>query len=347
MNVITNESGDTPRTSFSVARMKRDIGENNFLGWMVTDRRDGNGSNTVAAVDGSFWLRPTLNVKGFYNRSFTSGDGGEDHTYSLTVDYNTDLLGGTFKHLTIGPDAQADMGFITRTDVRLTGAEFRLAPRPGRWGIRVIDSDFEVEYISTTDGRMQDWEAGIFVRPEFESGESVGGMANLGETQLDESFVLADSILIEPGRYDEAEARIFLNSSRHRVVVGELRGGWAQFYGGTHWSVESSVSASPSAQVSMELSYGWNRIEVPNGEFIAHLTSLRFGYAFSTKLTTNVLLQYNSLDNDISANIRLNFIHRPGSDLFVVLTERRGVGDELWHLSNRGMVAKLTYLARL
>lgn len=347
LNVITNESGETPRTSYSVARMKRDIGENNFLGWMVTDRRDTDSSNTVAALDGSFWLKPTLNVKGFYNRSFTSGDGGEDHAYSAVLEYQTDLIGATVKHLTIGPDARAEMGFITRTDIRLSGAEFRLAPRPGRWGIRVIDSDVEVEYISTTDGRMQDWEAGFFFRPEFESGESVGMMANLGETQLDESFVLADSILIEPGRYDENEARIFLNSSRHRAVVGELRGGWAQFYGGSHWSVETTVSASPSPQVSMEIKYGWNRIEVPNGEFTSHLTALRFGYAFSTKLTTNALLQYNSLDNDISANLRINFIHRPGSDLFIVLTERRGVEDDLWSLSNRGLVAKLTYLARL
>jgi hypothetical protein len=347
LNVITAEEGDTPRASYSVARMKRDIGENNFLGWMVTDRRDGDRSNTVAAVGGSFWLRPTLNVKGFYNRSFTSGDGGEDHAYSVAVDYSTDLVGASFKHLTIGLDAQADMGFITRTDVRQTGAEFRLAPRPGRWGIRVIDSDVEVEYISTTDGRMQDWEAGFFFRPEFESGESIGVMANLGETQLDEGFVLADSIPIEIGRFDEAEVRVFLNSSRHRVVVGELRGGWSQFFGGSHWSAEVGLSASPSPQVSMELAYQWNRVDVPNGEFTSNLTSLRFGYAFSTKLTTNALLQYNSLDKDISANLRLNFIHRPGSDLFIVLTERRGVEDELWDLSNRGLVAKLTYLARL
>jgi hypothetical protein len=347
LNVITAESGDTPRTSYSVARMKRDIGENNFLGWMVTDRRDGDGSNTVAAVDGSFWLQPTLNVKGFYNRSFTSGDGGEDHAYSVVVDYSTDLVGASFNHLTIGPDARADMGFITRTDIRQTGAEFRLAPRPGRWGIRVIDSDVEVEYITTTDGRMQDWEAGFFFRPEFESGESIGIMGNLGETQLDSSFVLADSIPIAVGRYDEAEVRVFLNSSRHRVVVGELRGGWSQFYGGSHWSAEASLSASPSPQVSMELGYQWNRVEVPNGEFNSNITSLRFGYAFSTKLTTNALVQYNSLDKDISANLRLNFIHRPGSDLFLVLTERRGVEERLWDLSNRGLVAKLTYLARL
>ena len=87
--------------------------------------------------------------------------------------------------------------------------------------------------------------------------------------------------------------------------------------------------------------------ELSNGELTTNITSLRFGYAFSTKLTTNALLQYNSLENTFSANLRLNFIHRPGSDLFVVLTERRGVDNELWDLSNRGFVVKLTYLARL
>ncbi len=347
MNVIAAESGDTPRTSHSVARMKRDIGENNFLGAMVTDRRDGDGSNTVAAVDGSFWLRPTLNVKGFYTRSFTSGDGGEDHAYSVAMDYSTDLVGASFQHLTIGPDARADMGFITRPDIRQTSAEFRLAPRPGRWGLRVIDSDVEVEYISTTEGRMQDWEVSFFFRPEFESGESIGTRLAIGETQLDEAFVLADSIPIEIGRYDASEIRFFLNSGRHRAVVGQLHGGWEQFYGGTHWSAEASVAASPSPQVSLELAYEWNRVDVPSGEFTANITSLRFGYAFSTRLTTNALLQHNSLDNELSANFRLNFIHRPGSDLFIVLTERRGTENRLWDLSNRGLVAKLTYLARL
>ncbi len=347
MNVITAKSGDVPTTSYSVARVKRDIGENNFLGVMVTDRRDGDRSNTVAALDGSFWLRPTLNVKGFYTRSFTSGDGGEDHTYSVTADYSTDLVGASIQHLTIGADARADIGFITRTDVRQSSAEFRLSPRPGRWGIRVVDTRAEVEYISTTDGRMQDWEAGVFIDPEFESGESFGTRIGIGETQLDEGFVLADSIPIEIGRYDASEIRLFLNTSRHRALVGELHGGWQQFYGGTLWSAEPSVSLSPSPQVSLELAHEWNRVELPNGEFTSNITSLRFGYAFSTKLTTNALLQYNSLDNEFSANLRVNFIHRPGSDLFVVLTERRGVEDELWDLSDRGLVVKLTYLARL
>ena len=72
----------------------------------------------------------------------------------------------------------------------------------------------------------------------------------------------------------------------------------------------------------------------------------RLGYAFSTKLTTNALIQYNSLDNSFSTNVRLNFIHRPGSDFFVVLTEERGEEDRLWDLTDRGLALKLTYLMR-
>lgn len=347
MNVITDRSGDVPRTSYSVARMKRDIGENNFLGFMVTDRRDGDGANTVAAVDGSFWLQPTLNVQGFFSRSFTAGAGGEGSTYSVSAEYATDLVGAEVQHLTIEPEARADIGFITRTDIRQTNAEVRLSPRPGWLGIRVFETRLEGEYFSTTGGRMQDWEASVFLDSEWESGESFGTKLAIGETQLDGGFLLADSIPIAIGRYDASEIRVFFNSARHRALVGELRGAWEQFYGGTLWSLEPSVSLSPSPQVSLELAHEWNRADVPAGELTTNITSFRFGYAFSTRLTTHALVQYNSLDGTVSANLRLDFIHRPGSDLFVVLTEGRGVEDRLWALSNRGITVKLTYLARL
>ncbi len=346
MNVITAESGDVPWASSSVARVKRDVGDNGFVGVMLTDRRDTNGSNTVAAVDGSFWPLPTFNVQGFASRSFVSGDGGDDNTYSVSTTYETDLIGASVRHLTVGPDARADLGFITRPDIRQSLAEVRLSPRPGWAGLRVVDFRVDGEYVSTTDWRMQDWEVSVGMDPQFESGENLGFMAEVGETQLDEDFLLADSILIPSGRYDAAAVRGRLNTSRHRPVVGELRIGWEDFYDGTRWFVEPEVSLSPSPQVSMELSHEWNHVDVPNGALTFGVTSFRFGYAFSTKLTTNALVQYNSLDNTFSANLRLNVIYRPGSDLFIVLTERRGVNDELWELADRGFVVKLTYLAR-
>ena len=88
-------------------------------------------------------------------------------------------------------------------------------------------------------------------------------------------------------------------------------------------------------------------MDVTDGSFNADISSLRATYSYSTKLSTNVLVQYNSLEKAFSTNVRFNFIHRPGSDFFVVVTENRGDDRRVWNVSDRGMVMKITYLARM
>ena len=87
-------------------------------------------------------------------------------------------------------------------------------------------------------------------------------------------------------------------------------------------------------------------VDVPGGEFTADISSLRAAFSFSTRLFANALVQYNSLDGDFSTNVRFNFIHRLGSDLFIVFTENRSDEINGWALSDRGLVTKLTYLMR-
>ncbi len=54
-----------------------------------------------------------------------------------------------------------------------------------------------------------------------------------------------------------------------------------------------------------------------------------------------------SHDYTLSADVRVNFLHRPGSDLFLVYRERRGAEDSsLGHLSACDAVVKVTYLMR-
>jgi hypothetical protein len=85
---------------------------------------------------------------------------------------------------------------------------------------------------------------------------------------------------------------------------------------------------------------------VPDGNFNADIGTARIGVALSTRLSVNALVQYNSLDNELSANVRLNFIHRPGSDLFIVFNETRGSAVSTWDVDNRTALVKVTYLAR-
>jgi hypothetical protein len=87
---------------------------------------------------------------------------------------------------------------------------------------------------------------------------------------------------------------------------------------------------------------------VENGEFDTTILSLNVLGAVSRKLFANALVQYDSDSETIQANIRINWIHTPGSDLFLVLNTGYFQGDlmdprdERW--VNRAGVIKLTYL---
>jgi hypothetical protein len=50
---------------------------------------------------------------------------------------------------------------------------------------------------------------------------------------------------------------------------------------------------------------------------------MRLNYSFSTKMFVSALLQYNSDLRKVSSNVRLDLIHRPLSDIFLVYNEQR------------------------
>ncbi|MEJ2205658.1 MAG: hypothetical protein P8170_16290, partial [Gemmatimonadota bacterium] len=171
--------------------------------------------------------------------------------------------------------------------------------------------------------------------------------ANVSETVLDEGFELTDDVDVPIGRYRNDHVWFFGNTSRSRAISADITALRSEFYGGSLKSAGGTLTLAPSPQVALGLGFTRNDVDVPDGSFIADITSVRASYSFSTRLTTNVLVQYNSLDRAFSTNVRVSFIHRPGSDLFVVFTENRGDERRVWNLQDRGLVMKVTYLARL
>jgi len=56
----------------------------------------------------------------------------------------------------------------------------------------------------------------------------------------------------------------------------------------------------------------------------------RVNWALSTRFFTTAFVQYNAETEEVFSNVRLNLIHAPLSDVFVVYTERRAaVGGDV------------------
>ncbi len=347
LNVVTDVADGASAANHAILRYKRDLGGSGYVGAMLTDLRRGDFWNTAAGLDVSLWPTSALNLQGFLAATATSGVGGDDEAYRLMVDYTGDWIGFFVQHLFIAPEANAELGFITRTDIRKSDGLLRLTPRPQVLGLRKIDLMFSGDHIVKSDGTLQDWTVSPWVSPEWNSGESLRFSYARGFTRLDEGFGLADSVSVPAGDYDRWELGLDGETSANRAVALGAHASYQRFFDGRLVSVGGTLSLAPGSHLSADIGFRHNDVGIPGGEFTVNIASVRLRYAFTTTLTANALLQYNSLDRRVSANVRLNLIHRPGSDLFIVLNEERGSDDSAWDFRSRGLVAKLTYLVRL
>lgn len=348
LNVVTDEAYGAPRENFAVARIKRDVGQSAYIGAMMVDRRSSDGWNTTAGIDGQFVIGSAWIWDWYAAQSFTEGPGGDGYSYSLRHSYNGPNWRMSFTHYAVSPNADAAGGFITRTDIRQTDAYAGPKFRPSALGLRDIGVFFLGGYGTTvSDGRMQDWRTGIGMNPIWNSGEQFTLILNRSETVVDEGFRLSESVEVPAGSYRADRLNWFAFSSPRRAAVLGSSVTISNFYGGTLMSLGGTLSIAPSPQISFTGGYTRNQVDVPGGGFDADISSLRASYSYSTRLSTNVLVQYNSLQKAFSTNVRFNFIHRPGSDFFIVFTENRGRDGQVWDLSDRGMVMKITYLARM
>lgn len=346
LSVATGEAGDVEREVFNVARLKRDVGESNYIGAMLTDRRGDGEANTVVGFDSRFVIRPTLIADAFVARTFTEGPGGEGTAAAGSINYTTDLWGGFVRLIQVGEGARARSGFIARTDLRSAWANLRRSVRPTFLGIRKVDVRLSGQYDATVDGRFQGREVGLSLGSNWDSGDSFNLSVNRGAEQIDGAFVLADSLDVPAGRYDTGEwsLRGSTGGSRAWALSANVTGG--DFFGGDLLRFGGSLSLAPTPSVALTTGFDRNRVEIPSGSFTADVTSLRLTWALSTRITSNALVQYNGLTDEILTNVRFNFIHRPGSDIFVVLTEDRLRDGADWFTEDRGLVVKLTYLLR-
>ena len=79
----------------------------------------------------------------------------------------------------------------------------------------------------------------------------------------------------------------------------------------------------------------------------AHRKVVVFTSLVGVLMFTSALLQYNSSSHSVSANVRLRWEYRPGSEFFVVYNEDRDtLAPRFPQLSGRALILKINRLFR-
>jgi hypothetical protein len=120
------------------------------------------------------------------------------------------------------------------------------------------------------------------------------------------------------------------------------------FYSGNRTAVGvGSGRLSVSPQLSIEPSFSINWVDLPEGAFTTRLVGSRVTHTMTPRMFASALLQYNTSNNTLAANLRLRWEYRPGSELFIVYNEQRDtLTPRFPDISNRAFLFKINRLFR-
>ena len=87
---------------------------------------------------------------------------------------------------------------------------------------------------------------------------------------------------------------------------------------------------------------------MPNqGEFTANIYGFTAEVALNREWFGKALIQYDNFSNQLQLYCRINWIHTPGSDLFIVINRLYDISGNNNSLVQNTQVVKLTYLFQI
>ena len=361
LNILTDDApeADAVATNFTVLRIKRDILRRSRIGGIFTGRSvstDGNGSNEAYGLDAAFSFYDNVNFYGYYARTRTPGLEGNDTSYQAAFNYGGDRYGLQVEHLLVGDDFNPEVGFKRRPDgFERTYAMARFSPRPASIrAVRKFTWEGSVDYIENAAGLLETRIRQAAFSTELENSDRVGIDLEQRYDYVPEAFEAARVVPIEPGHYDYRSIFASYSMGQQRRVSGTLslwRGG---YYNGEITSIgyrRGRIEVTP--QFSLEPGVSINHITLPgDATYTAPLVTSRVTYTFTPRMFFGGLVQYSAVGNSLSANLRLRWEYRPGSEIFIVYNDQRDTSafslrDRHWPvLENRAFVVKFNRLFR-
>ena len=354
LNVLTNKYEESvpgvspknvfrePRTNYSVVRVNRDILKGSTVGGILINKQDADAYNRTAGLDFSY--RPTreINIQGLWSQTFESAITVNSYAFFIGGDWRTNLFRLDASYTDIGEDFNPEVGYIQRRDVRRFRGDASYTPWPDKFGIREIQIGPEVDIVLTQANELETREITFDTQFEFDTGDDIGFEVKNTIENLDVGFNLQGQKIPEDD-YNFTSFQVSGRTSSSRMVAAQVQVEFGEFYSGTRRGFLIDATARPTARLSIEPFIEFNRITLLGEEFDANAFGGRVGYSFSTILFAKLFSQWSTDRDILSANVLVNYIYRPGSDIYFVFDQSYDTRDGGVKLLGWTVLGKMTY----
>ncbi|MFQ5789982.1 MAG: hypothetical protein ACE5JI_05830, partial [Acidobacteriota bacterium] len=342
------EDGLSLGDNFTVMRLRRNVFASSDIGVMFINRETMNSPqyNRSIGADANFRLTPEMDLNAYVAKTLTPGLSGRDMAGRIAWSYDGRLLQLRTALSTLQDNFNPEVGFAPRIGVRRASNFFGYHHRQSWWTgfLREIYPHLEFEYFSNQDAEVVSRYFNVHLALRMQN----GGFFEVGRNQSLEQpfqpFQIHPTTIISPGFYTFSDYFAMIFTDPSRILSANARVSAGDFYSGTRQALQLGGVLKLGEKVTAQVGWSYNNIGLQEGSFNTHLLTSRFIYSFSTNMFLNGLIQYNSITEEWTSNIRFNLIHRPLSDFFLVYNDRR---DETGRRIDRAIIAKFTYLLQL
>ena len=348
--------GTIPGGLNTVLRLRADPFPRTSVGGIVTSLDTEDVANRVAGGDVQVRFGGSSFVRGWVARSSSTKDtsasssGASATALSVEGDLRNSLVSVGAGYTRIPEAFDPALGFVRRRDMRRAGASIAVFPRfeTSRWARQLLAVLYGA-HIAGLDGVKQSTVLYSRNMLTFQTGDRAVLTLRRRSEAL-QAPVRIQGRELAAGDYAFNRAELRLNTNDSRRFSG--RGGFSmgQFWGGTRTELSGGLMWKTGPHLTISGDYTWNDISLPveDGDFTTRLVGVTILGAVSRSLFANALVQYDDVSDIARANVRIDWIHTPGSDLFVVFDTGYLTGDlldprtERWQ--RRTGVVKLTYM---
>lgn len=331
--------GIAPGNTFSVVRINQDLPNRSGIGLLVVDRQ-GDGSyltpkdqdeNQTYAIDGRWGIGENLLLQAWFAQTETPGLDGDDSAFSLKAGYESEAWANRLEHTEIGAAFNPEVGFLKRSDYTKDEIFLMYKHRPDDlWGLLEVRPHVRYTEYRNSSGFKESADWHIDNHWEFRNGAEWHTGVNLKYERVEDPFEIVPGVTIPTGIYDHGEWALVVRTNQAASLSLNMRAYLGGAWGGDSFRASPTIRYRISDTFSSELSYIYNRFELPyqNGDFSVALTRLRLSYSFTPSVLLQALLQYNERSDTYSTNVRFSWLRSANTGFFLVYNEidEHGIG---------------------
>ena len=332
LNMQSRSEGAVDAENFTVARVRGDLHPNLTVGAMVVNRTTTTGANAdnrSYGIDADFTaLNDYLLVQSYLAATEgTEADGTSvDRAYAgrLSVSWEDPLWDISAMYRKIDEDFSPGVGFVRRRGIWHAYTKVGISPQVF-WGVvEELSPSFETHHFTALDGELETREMGGGLRVGLRDGSNASFNFTDRFERVHEPFSVGGAT-VPAGEHNFREGSVSYGSSGGRVFSLRMNVGGGGFYNGNRFTIGGSALARLGGdRAVIDISADNNRIDLPGQQAVnAAVYTASAKYFFSTSLLTTALMQYDEAGKELLTDLRLNWIHAPLSDVYLVLTERR------------------------